>query len=152
MVRHISDIKEAIALFEVLRILRNQENRKARRVIYETYLRFEKNKIFNVFQKPKMRNYIDLVKGDFDEIGFLMSIGLLKKEPFFDLYSDTIRRSWRALKQNIIFERKQRRKKTKSKDKSEPFMKYFEYLANQAKKYRDSKHLSEPEIIDLGNL
>ncbi|MGH7884955.1 MAG: hypothetical protein ACRENO_04575 [Thermodesulfobacteriota bacterium] len=152
MVRNISDIKEVISLFEVLRILRNEENRKARRVIYESYLKFEKNKIFNVFQKPEMRNYIDLVKGDFDEIGFLMYIGLLKQEPFFDLYSDTVRRLWLALKQNIIFERKLRRKKTKSKDKSKQFMKYFEYLANQAKKYRDSKHLSEPEIIDLSNL
>lgn len=152
MTRRISDIKEVITLLEVLKILRNENNRKARKIIYHIYLKFDNKFFLKVTQKPNIRNYIDLVKGDFDEIGFLMSIGLLKKEPFFDLYSDTVRRSWIALKQSIVHERKHRRIKTKSKGDSEQFMKYFEYLANQAKKYRNSKHLPEPEIIDLTNL
>jgi len=144
----ISDIKELMVLIEVLRILRNEENRKARRIVYKTYLQYEKNKNLNIFQKPKIKSFIDLVKGDFDEIGFWMNTGLLKKEPFFALYSDTVRRSWIALKPNIVFERKQRKEK-KSKNKSTIFMNYFEYLANKAKKYRDLKTLKEPKIINL---
>ncbi len=144
----ISDIKELIVLIEVMRILRNEENRKARRIVYTTYLQYKKNKNLNIFKKPKNKSFIDLVKGDLDEIGFWMSIGLLKKEPFFSLYSDTVRRSWIALKPNIVFERKQRKEKN-SKNKSTIFMNYFEYLANQAKKYRDSKNFKEPKILNL---
>ena len=148
LTKKISNLNELLVLIEVLRILRNEDNRKARRVVYHTFLEYKISKNSKIFQKPKIKNLIDLVKGDFDEIGFWMSIGLLKKEPFFALYSDTIRRCWISLKNNIIIERKLRNKKN-SKKTSEVFMNYFEYLANQAKKYRDSKNLKEPKIIKL---
>ena len=138
-----------IVLMEVLKILRNDENRKSRRIIYETYLdSVNKNNII-IFQQENIRKYVDKINGDFDEIGFLMESGYLNELPFFELYSDVICRLWKILNQYIQEERVRRQSLQKNNHNTEKFLHFFEKLVLRAKKYRKKNGLHEPTITDL---
>ena len=54
--------------------------------------------------------FVEKLYGDFDEIGFLVEEFDIK-DKLFGLYSDTIRRVWIALQNNIEQEKNKRKKK-----------------------------------------
>lgn len=143
-------LQEIIVLMEVLKILRDEKSRIARKQIYENYLDTTMKNKKTKFPK-KIQVHINKIKGDFDEIGFLIEYGYLKEVPFFDLYSDVICRIWKVLENDIQNERLKRQSKKKNLRNSEVFLQFFEKLANRAQKYRVNKGLPEPRIIDLRN-
>ena len=134
---------QTIVLLEVLRILRNNENRQSRKKIYESYLdkKFENLESLDI----ETRNCIEKLNGDFDEIGFLAEEFQIKDRLFL-LYSDTIRRVWIVLENYLKQEQK---KRNKNDPTSKQFGYYFHQLSSDAKKYRDKNHLKEPGITDL---
>ncbi|WP_232203003.1 MULTISPECIES: hypothetical protein [Nitrosopumilus] len=136
---------QTIALLEVLRILRHNESRFARKKIYESYLdrKFENLESLDL----ETIHYVEKLNGDFDEIGFLVEEFQIK-EQLFPLYSDTIRRIWIILENYL---QKEQNKRSKKDPASKQFSYYFTNLAQEAKKYRDKNNLPEPGITDLRN-
>ena len=137
---------QTIVFLEILRILRNEKNRIARKKIYEAYI--DKKLENNGLLDNKTQLYIEKLYGDFDEIGFLIEEFDIK-DKLFGLYSDSIRRVWIALQNHIKKEKNEREKNDPS---SEQFGYYFTRLANEAKKYRDKKNLKEPGFTDIRNM
>lgn len=135
---------QTIVFLEILQILRNNENIIARKKIYEAYIDKKLNKPLD----KKLSSFIEKLNGDFDEIGFLVEEFNIQ-DKLFPLYSDTIRRVWIALKNNIETEKHEREKKDPC---SEQFGNYFKQLASNAKKYRDKKNLKEPGFTDLRHM
>jgi len=133
---------QTIVFLEILRILRNEKNRIARKKIYEAYV---DKKLGNTKLDKITRSCVDKLIGDFDEIGFLVEEFNLKDNLFL-LYSDTIRRVWVALQYTI---KKEQNERNKNDLTSEQFSYYFIQLATEAKKYRERKHLQEPGFTDL---
>ena len=133
---------QTIVFLEILRILRNEKNRIARKKIYEAYV---DKKLGNTKLDKITRSCVDKLIGDFDEIGFLVEEFNLKDNLFL-LYSDTIRRVWVALQYTI---KKEQNERNKNDLTSEQFSYYFIQLATEAKKYRERKNLQEPGFTDL---
>lgn len=128
-------------------MLRDVKSREARKAIYEDYLdSLSQQK--KPFQTKKIQKFVDQIKGDFDEIGFLMDNGLLSPNPFFELYSDVICRLWEILQDDVKIERI-KRKSTNSLQKNDEFLQFFEKLALKAQKYRKKNGLVKPTITDL---
>jgi len=133
---------QTIVFLEILRILRNEKNRIARKKIYEAYV---DKKLGNTKLDKITRSCVEKLIGDFDEIGFLVEEFNLKDNLFL-LYSDTIRRVWVALQYTI---KKEQNERNKNDLTSEQFSYYFIQLATEAKKYRERKNLQEPGFTDL---
>ena len=133
---------QTIVFLEILRILRNEKNRIARKKIYEAYI---DKKLGNSKLDKITRSFVEKLIGDFDEIGFLVEEFNLKDNLFL-LYSDTIRRIWIALQYTI---KKEQNERNKNDLTSEQFSYYFTQLATEAKKYRERKNLQEPGFTDL---
>jgi len=133
---------QTIVFLEILRILRNEKNRIARKKIYEAYI---DKKLGNLKLDKTTRSFVEKLTGDFDEIGFLVEEFNLKDNLFL-LYSDTIRRVWVALQHTI---KKEQNERNKNDLTSEQFSYYFTQLATEAKKYRERKNLQEPGFTDL---
>ena len=133
---------QTIIFLEILRILRNEKNRIARKKIYEAHI---DKKLGNLKLDKTTRSFVEKLIGDFDEIGFLVEEFDLKDDLFL-LYSDTIRRVWVALQYTI---KKEQNERNKNDLTSEQFSYYFIQLATEAKKYRERKNLQEPGFTDL---
>lgn len=133
---------QTIVLIEVLRILRDEKNIAARKKIYEAYIdKKSKTKSLNI----ETRSFAEKLNGDFDEIGFLVKEFDIK-DKLFSLYSDTIRRVWISIENDIQREQNERKKK----DPAGPqYGYYLSWLASEAKKYRDKNNLKEPGFTDL---
>tara|TARA_B110000495_G_C22583300_1_gene350217 strand:- start:4 stop:435 length:432 start_codon:yes stop_codon:yes gene_type:complete len=139
-------ITQVIVLLEIFRILRNKENRNGRRKIYEIFIDYTRTGNSYLFISNK--KIIDKIQGDFDEIGFLFQKYIIDENLFFEIYSDTVRRIWISLRQQVKQERVKRLKNDSSGSK---FLVYFEKLASNAKDYRDKMNLSEPGFTDFRN-
>ena len=139
-------INETIVLLEIFSILRTKENRNGRKKLYEIFIDYTKTKNSNLFMSNK--KIIDQIQGDFDEIGFLFQKYILDKNLFFEIYSDTVRRIWISLRLPIEQEQNRRLENDPSGSK---FLLYFEKLASDAKKYRDTMNLPEPGFTDFRN-
>lgn len=137
---------QTIVFLEILKILRNNENIIARKKIYEAYI---DNKLNT--DEPlnnQIRSFVERLYGDFDEIGYLTEEFEIK-DKLFALYSDTIRRVWIAMQNDIKKEQNERKKKDPSCVK---FGYYFTQLASDAKKYREKNNLKEPGFTDLRHM
>jgi hypothetical protein len=136
-------INQTIVLIEILKILRNNENKIARKKIYELFMDKKINGINSLDKQTIL--FIEKLNGDFDEIGFLVEEFNIK-EILFKLYSDTIRRVWIALRNYIENEKIKRQKNDPA---AITFGYYFNQLAYEAKKYREKNNLKEPGFTDL---
>jgi hypothetical protein len=136
---------QTVVLLEIFQILRNEQNRLARKNIYELYM---KKKLGARSRNKQVRLYIEKLNGDFDEIGFLAETFDVK-DMLFALYSDTIRRVWLALQNDI--QREQNARKINDPE-GKNFGYFFTNLALEAKKYRDKRNLKEPGFTDLSKL
>ena len=134
---------QTIVLIEILKILRSNENKIARKKIYELFMDKKLNDVNSLDVQTIL--FIEKVNGDFDEIGFLVKEFKIK-ETLFKLYSDTIRRVWIALRNNVENEKIKRQKNDPA---AIAFGYYFNQLAYEAKKYRDKNNLKEPGFTDL---
>ncbi len=134
---------QTLVFLEILQILRTETNKIARKKIYEFYIdeKLNNKKLLN----SKKRSFVEKLNGDFDEIGFLVEEFNLQ-EKLFPLYSDTIRRVWIALQNDIKKEQNERKKQDPNYIQ---FGYYFTQLSNNAKKYRDKNNLKEPGFTDL---
>ena len=139
-------INQTIVLIEILKILRNNENKIARKKIYELFINKKLDDVSSLDKETIL--FIEKLNGDFDEIGFLVEEFKIK-EILFKLYSDTIRRIWIALRINIENEKIKRQKNDPA---SITFGYYFNQLAYEAKKYREKNNLKEPGFTDLSKL
>ena len=134
---------QTIVLIEILKILRSNENKIARKKIYELFMDKKLNDVNSLDVQTIL--FIEKVNGDFDEIGFLVEEFKIQ-EILFKLYSDTIRRVWIALRNNVENEKIKRQKNDPA---AIAFGYYFNQLAYEAKKYRDKNNLKEPGFTDL---
>ena len=134
---------QTIVLIEILKILRSNENKIARKKIYELFMDKKIDDINSLDKQTIL--FIEKLYGDFDEIGFLVEEFKIQ-EILFKLYSDTIRRVWIALRNNVENEKIKRQKNDPA---AIAFGYYFNQLAYEAKKYRDKNNLKEPGFTDL---
>ena len=134
---------QTMVLIEILKILRNDENKIARKKIYELFMDKKIDDINSLDKQTIL--FIEKLYGDFDEIGFFVEEFKIQ-EILFKLYSDTIRRVWIALRNNVENEKIKRQKNDPA---AIAFGYYFNQLAYEAKKYREKNNLKEPGFTDL---
>ncbi len=137
---------QTLIFLEILQILRDEKNILTRKKIYEFYIDEKLNN--KIFLNSEKRTFVEKLNGTFDEIGFLVEEFNLQ-EKLFPLYSDTIRRVWIVLEDDINKEQNERKKQDPNYVQ---FGYYFTQLANNAKKYRDKNNLKEPGFTDLNCL
>lgn len=140
-----------LIFLDILKLLRTEQSRKSRKIIYHAYMDFKYNNKFKIFDDEQIKINADVLKGDFDEIGFLIEFNYINKFHFFSLYSDVVRRVWISLEEEIKKERKLRKIGNSNSNKIDIFLEYFEKLAIHAKNFRDEKGLSEPTFTDYRN-
>lgn len=128
-------------LLHVNGMLSRQDRIESRRIVYKTYLDYQKNQNLGAFREKSVKPHVDAVRADFDEIGTLLRKKLFDEDLFFDNYSDTVRRCWIALEVDI--------KKERTEKQSDEFMQNFEFLAESAREFRIKRGLDEPLIVDL---
>lgn len=114
------------ALVDVFHLLNNESHRNARRAVYKFHrdILDGKSRL-----EEEIEQQIATVRSDFEMIGTFIRNGLLSKDVFLDAYWDTTLVCWNALEDNIAAERKMRR--------NSHYMANFEYLANEAKLYKE---------------
>ncbi len=140
-----------LIFLDILKLLRTKQSRLARKIIYHAYIDYKFNNKLQVFNDEQIKMNADLLKGDFDEIGFLIEFNYINKFHFFSLYSDVVRRVWISLEEEIKKERNLRKNTNLNSNKTDIFLEYFEKLADYAKNFRDQKGLSEPLFTDYRN-
>jgi hypothetical protein len=106
-------------LLHVNGILSRQDHIESRRMVYKAYLHYERNQNLDAFREKSVKSHVDTVRADFDEIGTLLRKKLFDEDLFFDNYSDTVRRCWIALENDI--------KKERAEKQSDEFMRNFEF-------------------------
>jgi hypothetical protein len=121
------------ALFEVFQVLNNESHRMARQAVYRRHRDIMDGKSVEQDTSQQMA----MVRSDFDMIGVFVRNDLLSKEVFLNAYWDTTLVCWNALKDNIAEERKIRG--------NQNYMANFEYLASEAKLYKE-KYLPSESI------
>jgi uncharacterized protein YqgQ len=114
------------ALLEVFQLLNNDTHRKARQAVYRHHRSKLDGKNPN---EEDVHQEIAMVRSDFDMIGTFIRNELIPKEVFLDAYWDTTLVCWNALEDNIRKEREIRQ--------NQHYMANFEYLASEAKQYKE---------------
>jgi hypothetical protein len=114
------------ALMDVFHLLNNESHRKARQKVYKHHRDTLDGKSPG---EEEIHDELATVRADFDMIGTFIRNGLLSKDVFLDAYWDTTLVCWNALEDNIKRERKKRQ--------NSHYMANFEYLANEAKIYKE---------------
>lgn len=121
------------ALLEVFQLLNNESHRMARQAVYKHHRDILDGKSVDQDISQQMAT----VRSDFDMIGVFVKNDLLSKEVFLNAYWDTTLVCWNALEDNIAEERKMRW--------NQNYMANFEYLASEAKLYKE-KYMSSESI------
>jgi hypothetical protein len=121
--------------------LNNPEGRESRRKILSAYYDYLVDNDFPIeytheyfFQKhptvdliqlyPDLKEDVEVVKANFDEIGAMEKNGLLNKKAFFDGYYGSLLRCYGALHGNII--------KSREKTGSKEYSSYFQQISEDA--------------------
>jgi hypothetical protein len=123
------------ALLSVFQLLNNEIHRAARQAVYKYYRdRLDKK---NSIKEEQVSEQIAMVRSDFDTIGALIRNRLLSQDLFFDAFWDTTLICWNALEEDIHDERRLRQ--------NQNYMANFEYLASQARQYKE-KYLPRESV------
>jgi hypothetical protein len=136
----------------IFAIVQVREAKKAR--VLDAYLAFEhrlddqreeRNRFYEAdLEDPTKitledRHILESVCVTFDMLGVLIREDLMYRPLIFKPYYDVIIKSWKKARNYIIFERQEFRK-------TRAYMLDFEYLFNEAEKYRLKKHFPEVKI------
>jgi hypothetical protein len=125
---------------EVFKLLNDDEHRNARRFTYEAYRESKSMGDLTTFEDESHYRYITTTASDFDHVGSLIKNSPTIKKVFFDIYAETVIICWKALEAHIKAERKKR--------KTDFYMKFFNWLNDEAVKYwhdnRNDDPLPEP--------
>jgi hypothetical protein len=127
-----------VTLVEVFKLLNSHDERKARKLIYSAYRQKSRNDgIIEASDLPEndLRESIERIRADFDQIGSLNENKLIPEKAFLDSCWDPTIRCWKCLEDDIKNERKERNNNN--------YMKYFESLYNKAEKYRIDNNYPE---------
>lgn len=114
------------ALLEVFQLLNNEAHRKARQSVYKYHRSVLDGKNPS---EGEVSLEIAMVRSDFDMIGTFVRNELIAKDVFLDAYWDTTLVCWNALEDNIKKEREMRQNRH--------YMSNFEYLASEARQYKE---------------
>jgi hypothetical protein len=133
--RHQKKQGQMSALMEILQDLREEKNRSDRRLSYQAYNKYEKEKDLSVFSLQEFYGAISATVSHFNQIGILIEKKIIPKEEFFDLYADTVLYCWGSLKEHIENEQQIRKNKF--------YMNYFKSLGKDAEKYWKKNHPDE---------
>ena len=125
---------------EVFKLLNDDEHRNARKLTYEAYRKSKSNDGTTIFDDESYYRFSRMTAHDFDHVGSLIKNTPSIKKTFFDLYAETTIICWKALEEHI--------KEERNKRKSNFYMKFFEWLTNEAITYwhhnRNNESLPEP--------
>jgi len=126
-------------VLDAFKILNSREHRNSRKKVYELYREYEQSNDLGIFDD---KAEVEDVRADFDVIGILVKSGNIDKELIMIEYGPLAYRCWNYLERHVKAERQKRN--------FGPFMKNFEWLADEAHKYwKDKKKdLSETKLYD----
>ncbi|HEV2193737.1 MAG TPA: hypothetical protein VGR54_08990 [Nitrosopumilaceae archaeon] len=123
-------------ILDVFKLLNDDEHRNARKLTYEAYRKFKTSNDITIFDDESHYRFISMTASDFDHVGSLIKNSTSIKKVFFDIYADTVIICWKALEEHIKAERNKR--------KANFYMKFFEWLANEAITYWHQNRQNEP--------
>lgn len=121
---------------EVFKLLNNDEHRNARKLTYEIYQKFKTNGDITIYDDKLHYRFISMTAHDLDHVGSMIKNSLSIKKVFFDIYAETVIICWKALEEHIKAERNKR--------KTNFYMKFFEWLNNEAITYWHQNRQDEP--------
>ncbi len=121
---------------EVFKLLNDSEHRKARRLTYETYRKSKASGDVTIFDDDSHFQFISMTASDFDHVGSIVKNSPSIKKMFFDIYAETVIICWKALETHVKAERNKR--------KTDFYMKFFEWLANESVNYWHQNRQNEP--------
>jgi len=121
---------------EVFKLLNNDEHRNARKLTYEIYQKFKTNGDIIIYDDKLHYRFISMTAHDLDHVGSIIKNSLSIKKVFFDIYAETVIICWKALEEHIKAERNKR--------KTNFYMKFFEWLNNEAIAYWHQNRQNEP--------
>lgn len=105
--------------------MNDEKHREARRRVHDMYKNYKKSKDLNSFTSdPELRNAVEMVRADFDQLGILLIRGSILKKAVLDAYGQTGFQCWEMLKDHIKDERSNR--------KFDEYMRNFETFAKEA--------------------
>jgi hypothetical protein len=130
--------QELGAILEAFRILNNNEHRSARQLVYSAAKQYDEG-MKDIFKNSTIiQNSAAMVRADMDQIGLLVINGLIPRDLFLSPYLNTVIICWKALKDHIEDERKERRYPR--------YMKYFETLYEDAERYARENNIDTKEF------
>ena len=121
---------------EVFKLLNDDEHRNARKLTYETYQKFKTSGDITIFDDKSHYRFISMTAHDFDHVGSIIKNSSSIKKVFFDIYAETVIICWKALEEHIKAERNKR--------KTNFYMKFFEWLNDEAISYWNKNRHNEP--------
>ena len=121
---------------EVFKLLNNDEHRNSRKLTYETYQKFKTNNDITIYDDKLHYRFISMTAHDFDHVGSIIKNSSSIKKVFFDIYAETVIICWKALEEHIKAERDKR--------KTNFYMKFFEWLNDEALTYWYQNRQNEP--------
>ena len=121
---------------EVFKLLNDDEHRNARKLTYEVYRKSKTSGDITIFDDESHYRFVRMTAHDFDHVGSLIKNSPSIKKSFFDIYAETVIICWKALNEHINLERNKR--------KSNFYMKFFEWLNDEAITYWQHNRHNEP--------
>jgi hypothetical protein len=121
------------ALIQIFIMLSNEKHISARENVQQVYEKYisesdaEKKDIL-LFVQPGVKNDVDLVKADFDQVGALIKNKLIDKSTILDTYGPTIVDCWTYLEAHV-----------NSLAENEKYMSNFKFIADEARKHLSGK-------------
>jgi hypothetical protein len=125
------------AIKEAFDILNKPEHRKAREIVYNAFKEYESGQK-DIFKSESVKPSAAMVRADLDQIGAFIHYGLIPENIFLELYWNTVLISWKALENDIKYQREKRGYSY--------YMHYFQQLNESAEIYWKENHPETKEI------
>ena len=94
-------------LFKVIELFSSSEIRDARKTVYDEYFKLKKENKPIIFNRSAfIQQQADKVKKSFEQVAVLINEKLVDEKLFFRIYGGIVVRSWNALEQDIMNDRK----------------------------------------------
>jgi hypothetical protein len=95
-------------LIQAFKVLNDSKHREARYRVYSAFASYNKNKNLDVFVDEHQKEFTEIVRADFDQMGALVKNKAIQKQGFLQAYGETSYKCWNALRDHIQRERKLR--------------------------------------------
>jgi hypothetical protein len=126
-------------LLEAFKLLNDEKHRLAREHVYTLGDKYEKEKDVGIFRSKGEKEYVEIVRADFDQLGMLVKRKSILKDSFLEAYGYNAFRCWECLEDHVLEQREIRQ--------FPAYMRNFEYIAQESEIYW--REVEEQDLKEL---